>query len=69
MLGLNVQSEAPKGSSAAAPHLQVTQVGHMRPTAHVGVYAFDVNNSHWPRMVIWQTTASHLAKEGQWQTR
>lgn len=62
--GLNVWREAP----AAAPHLQVAQVGDVSPTAHVGVYAFDVNNSHWPRVVVWQATASHLVKGGQWQT-
>ena len=58
-----------RGQRGRSPHLQVAQVGDVRPTAHVRVYAFDVNNSHRPHVVVWQTTASHLAKGRQRQTR
>lgn len=54
---------APGGNVAADPYLQVTQVGDMSPTAHVGVYAFNVYNSNWPHVVTWQAAASHLAKQ------
>lgn len=40
--------------------LKVTEIAHVRPTAHVGVYTFDGNNSNGPSMIIGQTPTPHL---------
>lgn len=41
-----------KAAGLQPPYLQVAQVGDVSPAAHVGVYAFNVYNSHWPCVVI-----------------
>lgn len=38
----------------------MTEVGHMSPAAHVGIYALNVNDPDGPCVVIRKTSASHL---------
>lgn len=41
-------------------YLQVTEIAHVGPTAHVGIDTLDGNNANGPSMVIWETPAPHL---------
>lgn len=47
-----VEARLLKAAGLQPPYLQVAQVGDVSPAAHVGVYAFNVYNSHWPCVVI-----------------
>ena len=44
-------------------YLKVTEIAHMGPTTHVGIYALDGNNSNRPSVIIRQTPAPHLEHE------
>lgn len=40
--------------------LKLTEVGHMSPAAHVGIYTLDVNDPDGSSVVVRKTSASHL---------
>jgi len=40
--------------------LELAQVCYMCPTTHVALHSLNCHNTHWPLMVIWQSSCPHL---------
>jgi len=40
--------------------LKLAQVCYMCPTTHVALHSLNCHNTHWPLMVIWQSSCPHL---------
>lgn len=40
--------------------LELAQVCYMCPTTHVALHSLNCHNTHWPLVVIWQSSCPHL---------